>query len=155
MPAVQSTYAEQIRPALAGMRANEEPVDIISRNLESVGGVVFGKVVQQGVRDDGCITDLNTSAMDAFKFLGIVMRTRDVRPDNPNGFAQYDAVPIMRKGVIWVTTDAAVTAGTDVTVTLATGGLGTAAVAAGVVQIPNARWESSTTGAALAKLRLG
>ena len=60
----------------------------------------------------------------------------------------------MRKRGILVAVAGAVTRGTDVTVTLASGVLGSAAVGAGVVAIPRARWESSTTGAGLAKVRL-
>src|SRR5690606_16869272 len=95
------------------------------------------------------------TSLDAYNFLGITVRERSVRPETPNKFAQYESARIMRKGVIWVETGGAVNAGDDVTVTVATGALGTTAVGAGVVAIPNARWESSTSGAGLAKLRLG
>lgn len=155
MPSVQDTYSETIRTAVAGQRANMEPVDLISRNSEDTPTVGFGIVVQQGATDGGATADLNTAAMDAYKFLGVTMRERGVNPATPNGWAKGESLLIMRKGVIWVAVTGAVTAGTDVTVTLATGVLGSAAVAAGIVAIPNARWESSTTGAGLAKLRLG
>lgn len=157
--AVQTSYSENIRPALAGQIANMEPVDLISRTVADVAGIGFGKVVQEaaadGSKDGQCTADLDTADMDAYKFLGITVRERSVRPETPNAFAQYESARIMRKGVIWVEVAGAVKAGEDVTVTLATGVLGTAAVGAGVVAIPNARWESSTSGAGLAKLRLG
>lgn len=150
---VQTTYTENMRVAVAGMIANMEPVTLISRNVETAAGIGFGKVVQQGTRDEGCIVDL--TGFDADKYLGITVRERSVRPETPDLFAQYESARIMRKGVIWVTVAAAVTAGTDVTVTTATGVLGSTAVGAGVVAIPGARWESSTAGAGLAKVRLG
>lgn len=157
--AVQTSYSENIRPALAGQIANMEPVDLISRTVADAAGIGFGKVVQEaaadGSKDGQCTADLDTADMDAYKFLGITVRERSVRPETPNAFAQYESARIMRKGVIWVEVAGAVSAGQDVTVTLATGVLGTAAVGAGVVAIPNARWESSTSGAGLAKLRLG
>lgn len=153
--ATQTTYSENIPVAKAGMIANEEPNVLISRTVETAAGIGFGKVVQQGDNDNGCISDLNTAAMTADSYLGVTVRERSVRPETPDLFAQYESARIMRKGVIWVMTDGAVNAGDDVTVTLATGGLGTAAVAAGIVAIPGARWDSSTSGAALAKLRLG
>jgi hypothetical protein len=153
--ATQTTYNETISAARAGMIANEEPSTLISRTVETASGIGFGKVVQQGANDNGCISDLNTSAMTADTYLGVTVRERSVRPETPDTFAQYESARIMRKGVIWVMTDSAVDAGTDVTVTLATGGLGSAAVAAGIVAIPGARWDSSTSGAGLAKLRLG
>lgn len=155
MASVQTSYSENIRAAVAGQRANMEPVDLISRSVADVAGIGFGKVVQQGATDGACTADLDTTDMDAYRFLGITMRERGVTAENPNGWAQGESALIMRKGVIWVEVAGAVVAGTDVTVTLATGVLGSAAVGAGVVAIPNARWESSTSGAGLAKVRLG
>lgn len=155
MPAVQSSYTENMRPAVAGMIANEEPCKLISRTVETSAGIGFGKVVQQGTDADGCISDLNTSAMTAQTYLGVTVRERSVRPETPDLFAQYESARIMREGVIWVTVAVAVAPSDIVTVTLATGVIGKTAVGAGVVAIPNARWESITSGAGIAKLRLG
>lgn len=154
MPATQTTYTENMRQAVAGMIANEEPVKLISRNVETVAGIGFGKVVQQGTDVDGCISDLNTSAMTAQSFLGITVRERSTRPETPDVFARYESARIMREGVIWVEVAVAVAPTDIVTVTLATGVIGKTAVGAGIVAIPNARWESSTGGAGIAKLRL-
>lgn len=157
--AVQTSYSENIRPAVAGQIANTEGAVLISRTVADAAGIGFGKVVQEaaadGSKDGQCTGDLDTADMDAFKFLGVTVRERSVRPETPSKFAQYESARIMRKGVIWVEVAAAVKAGEDVTVTLASGVLGTASVGAGVVAIPNARWDSSTSGAGLAKLRLG
>jgi len=157
--AVQSTYSEGISAARVGQIANEEPVVLISRTVADGAGIGFGKVVQEASTDgstDGlCTADLDTADMNATTYLGVTVRERSVRPETPNKFGQYESARIMRKGVIWVEVAAAVKAGEDVTVTLASGVLGTAAVGAGVVAIPNARWDSSTSGAGLAKLRLG
>lgn len=156
MPNLQETYNETMRPAVAGMVANTEPAVMISRNVETAAGIGFGKIVQQGATDRGCISDLDTTDMDEFRYLGITVRERSINPEAAaDKFLQRDSARIMRKGVIWVEVTGAVTAGTDVTVTLATGVLGSAAVSAGVVVlVPRARWESSTTGAGLAKIRL-
>lgn len=151
--AVQSTYNETISAARAGMRANMEPVDLISRTVETAAGIGFGKVVQQGTADKGCSSVL--TGMTAQTYLGITVRERGVRPETPNAFAQYESALIMRKGVIWVEVGEAVTPASIPTVTLATGVIGDTAVGAGVVAIPNARFETSTTGAGLAVLRLG
>jgi len=159
MGTVQSTYSENIGTARAGMIANEEPVVLISRTVADSAGIGFGKVVQEaatdGTKDGQCTADLDTSDMDAYTFLGITVRERSVRPETPSKFAQYESARIMRKGIIWVEVTGAVKAGEDVTVTLSSGVLGTAGVGAGIVAIPNARWESSTSGAGLAKVRLG
>jgi hypothetical protein len=151
--AVQTTYSETMEAGVAGAIVNTEPKTLISRTVETAAGIGFGKVVQQGAADDGCKSDL--TAMDASTFLGITALDRS-RPtaDTPDAFAQYESARIMRKGVIWVVASGAVAAGNDATVTLATGAIGTAAVAAGVVAIPNARWDSSAADGELAKLRL-
>ncbi|QIG73247.1 hypothetical protein EVC02_026 [Rhizobium phage RHph_N17] len=154
MPNVQSTYTENMRVAVEGQRANMEPVKLISRSVEDVAGLGFGIVVQQGATDKGCTADLNTSAMDVFKFLGVTVRERGVNPETPNGWAKGESALIMREGCIWVAVDGAVAAGNDVTVTLATGKLGTKAVAAGIIQLPNARWGTSAADLGLAQLRL-
>lgn len=153
MANVQPTYTETIRPAVAGQRANMEPVDLFSGSVEDVAGIGFGKVVAQGTGDAGITATL--TSLDAYTFKGITMRERGITPEFPNGWAQGEEALIMRKGVIWVEVAGAVAAGTDVTVTTASGVLGSASVGAGVVAIPNARWETSTAGAGLAQLRLG
>lgn len=155
MPSVQDTYVENIRPGVEGQRADMRPVVLFSRTVEDVAGIGFGKVVQQGANDHGVTTDLNTTAMTAQSFLGITMREQGVTPEFPNGWAKGEEALIMRKGAIWVTVAVAVTPRDVVTVTLATGVIGKTAVGAGVVAIPNARWETSTTGAGLAKLYIG
>lgn len=151
--AVQTVYNETIDAARAGARANMEPVDLISRTVETAAGVGFGKVVQQGTLDKGCSSVL--TGMTAQTYLGVTMRERGVRPETPNAFAQYESALIMRKGVIWVEVAVAIATTDIVTVTLASGVIGKTAVGAGIVAIPNARWETSTTGAGLAQLRLG
>lgn len=151
--AIQTTYPANIRPGIAGARANMEPVDLISRSVETVAGIGFGKVVQQGTNDNGCKSDL--TGMTALTYLGITMLDRGTRPETPDLFAQYESARIMRKGVIWVQVGEAVTPASIPTVTLATGVIGDTAVGAGVVAIPNARFDTSTAGAGLAQLRLG
>lgn len=151
--AVQTVYNETMAAARAGARANMEPVDLISRTVETAAGIGFGKVVQQGTADKGCSSVL--TGMTAQTYLGVTMRERGVRPETPNAFAQYESALIMRKGVIWVEVAVAIATTDIVTVTLASGVIGKTAVGAGIVAIPNARWETSTTGAGLAQLRLG
>jgi hypothetical protein len=151
--AIQTAYNETIDAGRAGARVNMEPVDLISRTVEDEAGIGFGKVVQQGAADKGCTATL--TGMTAQTYLGVTMRERGVRPETPNAFAQYESALIMRKGVIWVEVAVAVAPSDIVTVTLASGIIGKTAVGAGVVAIPNARWETSTSGAGLAALRLG
>lgn len=150
---VQSTYSETIRPGVVGHIYDMVPKALISRNVEDVAGIGFGKVVQIGARDEGCTADLNTTAMTAQRFLGITARERSLVAE-ADKFAQYESARIVRKGGVWVAVAVAVAPSDIVTVTLATGVIGKTAVGAGVVAIPNAKWESTTAGAGIAKLRL-
>lgn len=154
--AIQTTYNERIDAARVGMIVNEEPSVLISRTVEDEAGVAFGLVVMQGSVDDSCtaVLDETGNTFDAYSFLGITVRERSVRPETPNIFAQYQSARIMRKGVIWVMTADAVEAGNQVYVDTADGSLDDASGGTNVA-IPNSRWETSTTGAGLAKLRLG
>lgn len=157
MPNVQTAYNENMRPGIAGAQADMTPSTILSRTVETAAGIGFGKVVRQGTGDKGIISDLATVAMDADSFVGITVVDRGVA--NPvaadaDKYPQYSSARVMTKGTIWVEVAGAVAAGTDVTVTLATGVLGSASVGAGVVAIPRARWETSTAGAGLAVVRL-
>lgn len=152
MPSVQDTYNRNISAGRAGFIANQEGKVLISRTVEDANPIVFGKVVKQGADDGGCTATL--AGLNDQNFLGITAMDRGVRPTSPNGFAQYDSARIMRKGVIWVQVDGAVTPASVPTVTVATGVIGGAEAGDGVVAIPNARFEGSTTGAGLVKLRL-
>lgn len=152
MPSVQDTYNRNISGARAGFIANQEGKILISRTVEDVEAIPFGRIVKQGANDGGCTATL--TGLDAQNFLGITAMDRGVRPTSPNGFARYDSARILRKGVIWVQVGEAVTPASVPTVTLASGVIGDTAVGAGVAAIPNARFEGSTTGAGLVKLRL-
>ena len=76
-----------MRAAVAGQRANMEPVDLISRNVADAAGIGFGKVVQEGTAEGSATADLATTAMDEFRFLGITVRERGITPETPNGWA--------------------------------------------------------------------
>lgn len=152
MADIQGIYKASMFAFRVGQLANTEPHVLLSRTVETAAGVAFGKVVQQGTADNGCKADLTDLTADSY--LGIVVRERSVNPETPDKFAQYESARIARKGVIVVQVSKAVAAGTDVTVATASGDLNSDAVGAGQVAIPGARWETSTTGAGLAKIRL-
>jgi hypothetical protein len=141
MPAIQTVYTTNISPARAGFIADMTQADLISRTVENAGGIAFGFPVAQGVADKGCIPFAGT------KFLGFAVRERSVVSGEQ--FAQYDSARVMIKGPIWVNASVAVAAGDPVYVTAA--GLVTN-VASGNTAVPNARFSSSTTGAALAEI---
>lgn len=147
--AVQTSYSENIRAGVPGALVNTEPSTLISRNVESSGGIEFGTAVARGTSDNGAIAV--TTGVTAI--LGIAVRERSVRPETPNKFAQYDSARIATKGVVFVTASVAVNQGDPVYVTVATGAF-VKSSGAGNVQIANAVYDSTTAGAGLVKVRL-
>lgn len=139
MPAIQSTYLTSIAAARVGLVADMTQCDLISRTVETVAGVPFGSAVAQGAADKGCIAYAGTG------FLGVVVRERSVLTGEQ--FAQYESARILKKGPIWVAVAAAVAAGAPVYLTSA--GVWTSTVGSNFL-VPNARFDTSTSGAGLA-----
>lgn len=145
MPAVQTNYSATHARWLEGMILNMEPNDIVTRLAEDVEGIGFGKVGVQGTLDNQVVDSEAT-----VKFVGIAV----LDTTRPTGkYEQYDNVALMKKGVIVVTASVAVAVGDPVYYVPATGVLTN--VASGNTQIVGAQWDTSTSGAALAALRLG
>jgi len=145
---VQTTYGAQIAPAFEGMIANSEDQTVKSMQVESAAGIGFGKVAVQGTQDDQCRV---AEAVRAFR--GITVAGHFGGLDTLQElWAQYQTAPVLIQGVIWVVASVAVAVGDPVFYVPATGALTN--VATGNTPIPHAIWESSTTGAGLAKLRI-
>jgi len=143
MPTVQSTYSDNIPVGYAGAIANQEPRDLISRNVEDEAGIAFGLAVMQGTEDRDCVVS------DGSDFLGVTVRDQSVDPSAPNLFAELSEARIMTRGVIWVANSGGVSAG-DPVVALAAGALGTSSSPL----VTNARWDSTAADGELALLRL-
>ncbi|MFE1598194.1 DUF2190 family protein [Methylobacterium sp. ID0610] len=114
MPAVQSTYPGNQAAGYEGQQSSMSPADIISKTIETAGGIAPGKPAYQGSVDHACAT---TGSV----LLGIVVGDHFARP-NPSGndnIAQGDTVSIMQKGTMWVKVSGAVTAGAPVYLTSA------------------------------------
>lgn len=146
---IQTAYASRISPSYEGMIANSEPHDIISKLVETAAGIGFGKVVVQGAADDQVrVAEVGR----AFRGISEASHAADINP-NADLYPQYAIIPVIVKGVVWVVASVAVAVGQPAYFVPATGVLTNVATANTL--IPNAIWESSTTGAGLAKLRLG
>lgn len=148
--AVQTTYLDNMATAYLGMIANGEPNVLISREVETSGGIGFGVPVIQGTADKQC--DEVAASTDAV--IGITVRDQSTTDDT---FAENDSALLMRKGVIWVTvTDAGgVAAGDDVWVLVADGTFSNAdAGTDGSLQLAGCRWETSAANGALAAIRV-
>jgi hypothetical protein len=146
MPAYQTTYAGNLAPGYEGMPANMEVRNVISRTIETAGGVGFGKPVYQGATDQAVAT---TGSI----LRGVTEADHNVRPTaaQTDGYAQGDTVSIMTKGVIWVVANGAVTPGAPAYVTA---GGAWSATASGNTAVPNAIFDSTAANGALAKLRV-
>lgn len=148
--AVQSTYLTEMAAAFLGMIANNEPNNLISREVETTAGLGFGIPVIQGTADNQC-DEVSGSTDDV---IGITVRDQSTTDDK---FAQADTALLIRKGVIWViVADAGgVSAGDDVWVKVSDGTFSNADVGtSGSIKLAGCRWESSAANAALAKIRV-
>jgi hypothetical protein len=149
MPAIQTTYLDTQPAAIAGAPATMVPSTIISRTVEDVAGIGFGKPVQQGTADKGI------AAFTGGTFTGITLLDRSATgvAGNADAFPQRASARVLTKGDVWVQASVAVAAGNGVYLTAA--GLFTN-VATANTAIPGARWDTSTTAAnQLAVVRLG
>jgi hypothetical protein len=127
------------------MVLNMEPNVIVTRVAEDVEGIGFGKVGVQGTADNQVVDSEAT-----VKFTGIAV----LDTTQPTGkYEQYSNVALMKKGVIVVQASVAVAVGDPVYYVPATGVLTN--VSTSNTLIANAQWDTSTSGAALAALRLG
>ena len=148
---VQTTYSETLSPGSAGAIANAEPKTLVSRVVETAGGIPFGTPVTQGTADIAC---RSTQSGDT-QILGISVRDQSVPPEASDRFAENTNALIITSGVIWVEAAANLNAGDDVWVTVADGTFtNTDAGGGATVTIAGARWDTSATSGNLAKLRL-
>lgn len=146
MPALQTSYAERMPAFIEGMIPNSEtPGTDISRNVQTAAGIGFGKVAVQGTAD----RQIKVSEANG-KFVGItVLDTTQLEDKYP----QYATARVRTKGPVVAQASVAVAAGDAVYFVPATGVLTN--VSTSNTLIPNARWDTSTSGAGLAVVRLG
>ncbi len=151
MPAVQTSYSNFQSPGYLGMLANGEWVtNIVSRVVDPAATVAVapGDPVLQGTSEQLVVSANGGSGA----FRGVAIRDATLAPTAGDVFAPTVTVGVMTKGVVWVNAAAAVSPGQPAYFT-ALGQLTN--VATGNTAISGALWESATSGAALAKLRLG
>lgn len=150
MPAVQTTYSENIAAAVAGMPADSR-YDADTRTVETSGGIAPGLAIGQGSAAKGAI--LGSAAASGFVGVGI-RNVANYNSSAPDTIPRYDEMSVMTKGDIWVTVGGNVTAGQDVTYNKDTGVLSTIAADSSNFTIAGARWMTSASSGALAILRL-
>lgn len=115
MAEVQTSYSENIAKAYAGMVANGETSNRISRTCETAAGIGFGQPAYRGSGDHGCTATVGTLAT----FLGWVIATAGqaiLAGQDADEYQQYDNVPIITLGAIYVNVKGTVADGTAITV---------------------------------------
>lgn len=145
MAVVQSTFSETIRPAVAGMIANMETYNTVTRTVETAAGIAFGKPAFQGTADDEV-------AVTGTAILGITVRDVTLDVVNADKYVEGASAAVMTQGVIWVTAGEAVAAGDPVYVTAADGTF--KKTASGNVAMANARFDTSASNGGLVKVAI-
>lgn len=146
MPTVQLNYNSRLSNGQVGQIADLGESNVISRDVQPVGGIGFGVPVIQGTGENQCTVGA------AGNFLGITVRDPAVDATANDRYVQNSNASIMTRGVIWVTAGEAVSFG-DVVYRTSAGVLNK--TSSGNTLIAGARWESTVGSGALAKLRLG
>lgn len=93
---VQSTYAENMDPARAGMIHGSD-YDSETGVVETSAGIGFGIAVSQGSEDRGVIIG-GTSEL----FRGVAIRDVTLESSQSDEYAQYQNLGYMSRGRIWV-----------------------------------------------------
>ena len=142
MAVAQSTYSASPAIGLPGQIANEELKNIISKIVETAGGLNFG---QPAARSATAANENSCRLMaSGAVFLGIAVLNRAVAPDadDPDNYPRYTSAALMTQGTIFVTAGAAVVPGDDVYWDSATGKYGTSSGGTNIA-IPGARFETN------------
>jgi hypothetical protein len=113
MAELQTTYTDVVAKGYAGMVANGEVSNRISRTVETAGGIGFGRPVYRGTGDNGITSIVGTLA----DFMGWTIATTDLAPSaDADEYQQYDNAPVITEGAIFVICTGNVTDGAAVTV---------------------------------------
>lgn len=145
----------ETRVALAGLRLKSAPEDVRSLPLQGAGIVTDGSAV--AISDDGetctAVTGVEKEfGIVVFQHIGKSGRTADGKSE---AYAQYDVVPVMTKGRIWVRPDGEVTkrGKTEKVYVTAEGKL--TAVEEGNTELVGAFWDVPNNSDGLAVVDLG
>lgn len=113
MAELQTSYTGVLAKGHAGMIANGETSNRISRTCEDAAGIGFGLPVYRGTGDHGCTATVGTLAT----FLGWTVATSALGPStDADEYQQYDNVTILTSGAIYVAVKGVVTDGAALTV---------------------------------------
>ncbi len=139
----QGTYLDNPAVAYAGMIAEGQPARDIKSSVVENAAVAFGLAVGLGTAD-------NSVRLGGTGFIGITVADKTRLNDN---YQIGEFAAVLRKGTVWVNVPVAVADADPVYFVAATGVITN--VASGNVLIAGARFETSTSGAGLARVYLG
>jgi hypothetical protein len=137
-------YSQYMLPAYEGMIVDSRDHTIISRTVESVAGLGYGKAEFQGAADQGIVNAADANDTTG-KLLGFAEAGHFGSAGIADLWARYETVPIVKKGPIWLLASVAVVAGDLAYAVLATGVL-TNVVGTNVLV---GRFETSGAGGAI------
>lgn len=152
----QTTVAQYGNASFVGMLADTGVTDKMSYTAEAAIG--FGVPVQLGTSPARQVKVLTTSVGQAALAYGISIASQVVEQTSGGvaQYAQYDTVPVLKKGRVWMLTDDAVVAGAVANLKLSSGLVTDEAVTTGIEAFTqfSARFITGTTAAGLAVVEI-
>ena len=149
---MQSSVTMYGAASTVGMLGDCGFTDKLSYSAEAAIG--FGVPVQLGTNPARQVKVLTTSAGQAALAVGVSIASQVVEQTSGGvaQYAQYDTVPVLKCGRVWMMTDDAVTAGAVANLKLSSGLVTDEAVTTGIEAFTqfSARFLTSTSGSALA-----
>lgn len=145
----------ETRMAIAGLRLKSTPEDVRSLPLTENVKVIDGEAVSVLATGETCgkAATGNQIGVVVFQHIGKSGRTTDNKAE---AYIQYDTLPVMTRGRIWVKPSEVITArgkAAKVYVTAATGAL--SQTATGNIEVVGAFWDVPTNSDGLAVVNLG
>ena len=147
----QLSYDIRQGKAYAGLIFAQAPHDIVSRAVETAGGIAFGVAVTRGTDADKQIVPAASA-----DFLGITIRSLE-KEGGTAGAIQWNAketAGVMRSGYIWAVCPTGCSPGDTVNYADGTGVLDSGAAGAGSTSLDGASWETTAVAGELAVVRL-
>lgn len=146
MPAVQTTYTENMAVGVAGHVADMRAAVLASRECDVAIG--FGVPAFQGALPHSVKLKVNADTNETF--VGVTVRDRSVTTGD--AYAIKETARLLQTGPIWVIASVAVVAGDPVAVTSA--GVWSNVAGTNGLVIVGARWDTAAGIAGLAKIVL-
>lgn len=149
---MQTTVTQYGAASFAGMLADTGFTDKLSYTAEAAVG--FGVPVQLGTNPARQVKVLTTAVGQAALAVGVSIASQVVEQTSAGvaHYAQYDTVPVLKQGRVWMLTNDAVAAGAVANLVLANSTVTDEAVATGIEAFTqfSARFLTATTAAGLA-----